>query len=372
MKRFFQRADKLSLGAVLLLVTISCITLASFSYRDTPQFGDFYKQLAWFGIGLCAMLFVASVDYRAFLNYSGLVLTLYVIGIALVCLPYVFPAIRGAHAWITLGPLQFQPVEFMKIALILLFSKFFSRRHVEIARARNLIVSFLYLAIPAVIVAKQPDLGSALILAGLWVSFVLLSGIRPKHFVVLLIVCITGASLMWVGFLKEYQKERIISFMYPAYDPLGANYNINQSKIAIGSGGFMGKGIGNGSQVQYGFLPEAKTDFIFAGFVEEWGLLGAAFLIGIFGLLVWRILVIANRMTHNFAKLFCYGSAAMFMIQFVLNVGANIGVVPITGVTFPFFSYGGSSILMNMVAVGIVQGMAVRAYVHQNISEDNL
>lgn len=368
MKRFFQRADSPSLGAVLLLGIVSCITLASFSYHDTPQFGDFYKQLAWFVIGFCVLVLVSTIDYRVFLNYGGFALALYAVGIVLILLPYISPAIRGAHAWIILGSIQFQPVEFMKVALLLLFSKFFSRRHVEIARARNLIISFFYLAIPAVVVAKQPDLGSAMILVGLWIIFVLLSGIRPKHFAVLLVVLIAGAGLMWTGLLKEYQRERIISFMHPAYDPLGASYNINQSKIAIGSGGFTGKGIGNGSQVQYGFLPEAKTDFIFAGFVEEWGFIGAVFVTGIFGFLIWRILIIAHRTTHNFAKLFCYGTAGMFMIQFFLNVGANIGVVPITGVTLPFFSYGGSSILMNMIAIGIVQSIAIRASVYRSAS----
>jgi rod shape determining protein RodA len=352
--------------ALFLLVALSLITLASFSYREEPRFGDFYKQLIWFGVGAVVFILAANIDYRMFLNYRWMVIVLYCLGIGLILLPYFGPAIRGTHAWIVLGSMRFQPVEFMKIALIILFAKFFSRRHIEIARPRNLLISLGYVAIPVAIVAKQPDLGSALILVGLWGAFVLLSGIRMRHLMIFLLLGAVGAGILWTGFLKEYQKERIVSFVYPNYDPLGANYNINQSKIAIGAGGALGKGIGGGTQVQYGFLPEAKTDFIFAGFVEEWGFLGALFIFGIFAVLLWRILITAHRASNNFAKLFCYGSVSLFMIQFFFNVGANIGILPITGVTFPFFSYGGSSMIMNMFCVGIIEGIAARTEQHHD------
>ena len=346
--------------ALFLLMALSAVTLGGFSYRDNPQFVHLYKQLTWFLIGLAAFFFFSRFDYRILISHTWPILAAYAFSIVLLLLTFAGPEIRGAHAWIVLGPLQFQPVELLKFVLLLAWAKYFSRRHVEIALARNLFGSVLFAAVPAIIIARQPDLGSIVILVFLWLVMVLVSGITIKHLAIVGVALCVLSFIFWHAFLQEYQKERILSFLFPMYDPLGASYNIIQSKIAIGSGGFLGKGVGKGTQVQYGFLPEAKTDFIFAGIAEEWGLVGALFLIGAFGFMIYRILVIAYFTGDNFSKLFCLGAAGLFMIQFFLNVGSNIGLVPVTGVTLPLISYGGSSILISMAILGVVQSVATR------------
>lgn len=321
----------------------------------------FYKQILFLATGLALIFLIIRFDWRPFINHRGVVLGIYLLMIALLLITYFFaPTIRGTKSWLMLGSFQFQPSEFAKMALIILYAAFFSRRHIGIARASNLIISFIYFFIPAALIALQPDFGSALVLFFIWLGFLFISGIRWRHLALMLIILAILGFLMWHSVLKDYQKDRIIGVFFPNWDPLGVNYNAIQSKIAIGSAGFFGKGFGQGTQSHLGFLPEAQTDFIFAALIEEWGILIGLLLIAAFTILVFRIIRIGFDADNNFGRLICLGTAILFIFQFILNVGSNLALTPVVGVTFPFLSYGGSSLLTNLILIGIIQSIKVK------------
>lgn len=321
----------------------------------------FWKQFLWLAIGLVFFILIISFDWRPFINYRGAIFGFYFfIVLLLVATYFLAPAIRGTKGWLTLGGFHFQVAELAKLSLIIFYAYFFSRKHVGIGRVSNLITSFFYLSIPAGLIAIQPDTGSTLVLFCIWLGFLLVSGINPKHLIIILIILSISTGAMWQYYLKDYQKERIVGFFFPGHDPLGINYNVIQSKIAIGSAGLIGKGFGQGSQVQLDFLPEAQTDFIFAAFIEEWGILAGFLLVAVFLFLVFRIVKIGIEADNNFAKFICLGVSILFISQFIFNVGSNLGLTPVVGVTFPFLSYGGSSLLTNFSLIAIIQSLFVR------------
>ncbi len=316
-------------------------------------------------MGFVLIVFISQVDLRPFEGYPKTIFGFYVFALLLLILTYfVAPSVRGARAWIPLGgslfDFKFQTSEIAKLSLIILFSFFWAKSHVGIGHIKNLLKSFIYFAIPAILVLLQPDLGTVLIFFAIWFGYLLISGIKWKHLIIALLIFSIAISLMWTSFLKDYQKERIIGLFYPEHDPLGINYNVIQAKIAIGSAGFLGKGFGGGTQVKLGFLPEAQTDFIFAAFIEEWGILGAFFLIAAFMLMLFRIVMAGLVSDNNFSRFFCLGSVIMFLAQFILNTGSNLGILPVVGVSFPFLSYGGSNLLTGVLTIGIIQGIILR------------
>ncbi len=326
--------------------------------------GLFYKQLAWIFLGFILIVFISQIDLRPFEKYPKAIFGFYVFTLLLLVLTYfIAPSVRGARAWISLpglGGFKFQTSELTKLSLIILFSFFWAKAHIGIGHVKNLFKSFLYFIIPATLVLLQPDLGTVLIFFSIWFSYLLISGIKWKHLLAAFFIFLIAASLMWTGFLKDYQKERIMGLFYPEHDPLGINYNVIQAKIAIGSAGFLGKGFGEGTQVKLGFLPEAQTDFIFAAFIEEWGIFGAFLLIVAFIIMLLRIIKAGLTSENNFSRFFCLGSVIMFLTQFVLNTGSNLGILPVVGVSFPFLSYGGSNLLTSVLTIGIIQGIILR------------
>jgi len=341
--------------AVLFLIAAGLTSLLS----AAPSL--FSKQLLWVISGFILMFLIIRFDWRPFINYRSVIYGLYFLSILLLIITYFLaPAIRGTRGWLTFGSVHFQVSEFTKLVLIILFTHFFSRKYVGIGRLSNLITSFIYFLIPAALVALQPDFGSALILFCLWFGFLLVSGIKYRHLIIALIIFSILGIIIWQSVLKDYQKERVLGFFFPGRDPLGTNYSVIQSKIAIGSAGLFGKGFSQGTQTQLGFLPEAQTDFIFAAFVEEWGLVAGFTIILAFIVLVLRIIKIGLATDNNFNRFICLGTVILFTIQFVFNVGSNLGLLPIIGVTFPFLSYGGSSLLTNLILVGIIQTIFIR------------
>jgi len=341
--------------AVLFLTAAGILSLAS----TAPSL--IYKQAAALIIGLFFVFFFIKFDWRPLINYRGVIFGLYILVILFLILTYFWaPTIRGVKGWLTVGGFQFQVSELAKLVLIIVYARFFSRKHVGMARLSNLGTSFVYFAIPAGLVALQPDFGSALILFCLWLGFLLMSGVPWKYLVVGLVIFSVLGIIFWNNILENYQKERILGFLFPNSDPLGVNYNVIQAKIAIGSAGFFGKGFGQGTQVQLGFLPEAQTDFIFAAFTEEMGLLFGFLLIMVFGFLILRIIKIGFNADNNFNRFICLGAVILFIVQFVFNVGSNLGLTPVIGVTFPFLSYGGSSLLTNFILAGIIQSISSR------------
>ncbi|MEK7507499.1 MAG: FtsW/RodA/SpoVE family cell cycle protein [Patescibacteria group bacterium] len=318
----------------------------------------FLLQSIWILLGIGVVLFFYAVDWRLMLTYRWVIGGLYVFVILVLVIAYFkAPIIRNTRSWLELGPFNFQPVELAKIVLVLLYANYFSRRHLSIARTKHIIASFLFFIIPAALTALQPDLGSATILFGIWFSFLVLSGLPRRKVVVSLLVFIAIGTVMWFYFLKDYQRERIIGVFYPERDSLGINYSVIQSKIAIGSGGFWGKGYGQGTQTQLGFLTEPANDFILAAIIEEWGLAGGIVIIGFFLALVFQILKIGYNAERNFEKFICLGGAAVFGLQFVLNAGSTVGFMPVVGVTFPFVSYGGSSIVANFFILSLINAI---------------
>jgi rod shape determining protein RodA len=238
-------------------------------------------------------------------------------------------------------------------------AKYFSKRHVELYRIRHIVLSGVYAFIPSVLIFMQPEFGSVLIIIAIWIGILLVSGIRIRDFILLCLAFLVIFAGIWSFMLKPYQRERVFNYLAPQSDPLGEGWSQNQAIISIGSGGLFGKGIGNGSQTQYGFLPEPHTDFIFSAVAEELGLLGTTAIFALFGLLYWRILKIALDARSNFTRLFATGLALSIFVQMVINVGMNIGLLPVIGIPLPMVSYGGSNLLFTFIALGLLQNMKV-------------
>ncbi|MFA6135976.1 MAG: FtsW/RodA/SpoVE family cell cycle protein [Candidatus Paceibacterota bacterium] len=347
---FFKKLDwKLGVSTAILIVS-GLLSLFS-TNREL-----FYKQIWWVALALVIGFLITLADLRSFFSRKGFILGLYWLVITLLVATYFLaPQIKGNRAWIILGGFQFQPAEIAKVALILLLAYFFSKKHVSISRWSSILSSFFYCAVPVVLIALQPDFGSALVLLAIWVGFVLVSGLPFKKILLGALVSLVVIVVMWSYVLQDYQKQRIVSLFSPEADPLGSNYNAIQSKIAIGSGGLFGKGFGQGTQVQLGFLPEAQTDFIFAAISEEGGIFAALIIFGSFFWMLLRILKLGMLNQENFYKFLSLGCVILFFFQFVIHVGSNLGILPVIGVTLPFVSYGGSSMLSSIILVSIIQ-----------------
>ncbi len=359
-----RKFDWLLIGVVLGLCAISLLELWSIdvgarAYGQTSNL--FVKQGVFLLAGLIVMFFLALLDAQIYRNYSLFLVALYFFSLVLLAAVLLFDyKIRGMAGWFRFGDFNFAPVELAKFTIILILAKYFSRRHIEVYRVRHIITSGLYAGLPILLVLLQPDLGSVLILAAIWLGMVLLSGMKQRHLVIVLLTGVIISILAWSFAFKPYQKERILTFLNPAKDPLGYSYNLIQSKIAIGSGGLWGKGLGHGSQGQLNFLPAKHTDFIFSVFAEEWGFAGVLFLFGLYSLFFWRLMKIVMAVGNNFFRLFVAGYAIMIFAQITINVGMSLGLMPVTGIALPFMSYGGSNLLINLMMLGVVQNIATQ------------
>lgn len=357
-RRFFYHADWVLVAAAFLLIGIGLVAVWSFS----PEGSFFMRQLLWAGIGLVAFFVASLVDYRIFKNHGIFLVALYLIILAaLISLLAFAPVTRGVRAWFQIGGAGIQPVEPMKLVLALVLAKYFSRRHVEIARLRHLFVSGLYAGVPSLLVLLQPDLGSSLILAAIWLAVVTFSGITWRHLAVFFLLVALAAGIGWVSLLAPYQKARITSFFDPYRDPRGAGYNTIQAMVAAGSGQLLGKGIGYGTQSHLNFLPEAETDFIFAAFTEETGFIGALLLLALLGVIFWRVIRTGITAHDNFSKLFVLSFASFLFTGVLIHVGMNLGLLPITGIGLPLVSYGGSNLLTSLTGLGIVHSIRIHS-----------
>jgi len=345
-----------------LLIPAGIMVAAGLVVLSALSLHLFYLQIVWALLGTGLIILFLYVDWRSIFNSRWIVWGIYSFSLLLLVLVYLTgPVIRNARSWIVLGPFNFQPVELMKVALIFLFAQYFSRRHFSVARWQNIIVSFFLAVVPAAIAVRLPDLGSALIFMGIWLGFLLLSGLPLKRLAVALLVFAVAGSFVWFYVLKDYHRARIEGFLYPQENALGINYSAIQSRIAIGSAGFFGKGYGQGTQSQLGFLSEPTEDFIFSALIEEWGILGALVVITAFLFLIFQILKIGALADENFEKFICLGAAMMLGVQFLLNAGSTTGLLPVVGVTFPFLSYGGSSMIADFFLLAIVNSIRKRS-----------
>lgn len=316
------------------------------------------RQLIWISVGILAFIFFAVADMHV-IRRTTVIVAGYALAITLLLLLLVFAdPVQGAKSWFSLGAFSFQPADFAKIVLIAFFAKYFSRRHLEIQQIRHLILSALYALVIIGLVLVQPDLGTAAILSIVCFGMVLVSGISKKHLLVVALLGVVGATGLWFFGLHDYQRTRIVAFLNPAADIHGAGYNAYQAVVAAGSGEWFGKGIGYGTQSKLRFLPEYETDFIFAAFAEEWGFVGVLLVLFLYALLLFQLLSIARRSATNFDALFTIGIALLFAAHVFIHAGINLGLLPVTGTTIPFMSYGGSHIVVEFGVLGMVASLA--------------
>lgn len=355
--RVFAHIDWFLFGAAVSASLLGLLTMHSFPGENT----FFERQVIWIAAAISVFLATSLPEY-GFLRRTPVVVALY--GGVLVLLGLVLivgSAVKGAQERFDLGIFFVQPSDPAKVALIALLAKYFSRRHVEIAHIRHILVSGAYAALAAALVFFQPDIGSAVIIAAIWLGVVLVAGISWKHLATLFVAAALLSGTMWQWGLHQYQKDRVLAFLHPLSDLQGAGYNAYQAAVAVGSGKLLGKGVGYGTQSKLQFLPEYETDFIFAAFAEEWGFIGVLLLLGLFAVVVARILGHALRGSDNFHSLFAAGVAIYILAQVIVHVGMNIGLLPITGTTLPFMSYGGSHLLTEYAALGVLMGLRRRA-----------
>jgi rod shape determining protein RodA len=311
----------------------------------------------WLALALGTFLLVSAWSYR-FMRTTTVTLLIYlaVVGVLVLTL-MIGTTIKGTRGWIDLGAFSLQAADLAKAAVILVLAKYFSRRHVEIRQWRHIFVSGGYVGVLMMLILAQPDFGSAMVLALLWGGMVLASGIPWGRIGVLLCAAAVGVTLMWMFVFQPYQKARLATFMNPMADIRGSGYNVYQAVIAVGSGGLLGKGVGYGTQSKLEFLPEYHTDFIFAAFAEEWGYAGFVLVIALFLGLIIRLLYYAWVADTNYEALVAIGVATLFTMEGIVNIGMNIGLLPVTGIALPFMSYGGSHLIVEFGLLGLCQAM---------------
>ena len=356
----YSRFDWSLLIAALSLTSLGLLVLFGISMsRASGDLFQFKKQILGAAIGAAIALLLAWVDYR---QLRSLALPIFLaVAACLAAVLVLGTTHRGGGRWFVLGTLSFQPVELAKLTLAIYLAALFARH----ARQRLTWAVFggsaLAVLVYAGLVLLQPDFGSAVVLVAIWFAMVLFCGLPRHAWWILLVTILATASLLWTVGLRPYQRDRITSFLFPKADPYGAAYNVAQAQIAIGSGGWLGKGIGEGSQARLRFLPEASTDFIFAVVGEELGFVGILVLLGLFGLLFFRYLRIAKASDDPFAAILLVGLSAVIAFHLFVNAGMNLGILPVTGIPLPFASAAASSLITMFISVGIAEAIAVQS-----------
>lgn len=344
----------------IILICVGLVTIYSITYYN-ENVRLFYNQLTYALIGISLMVVFTFIDYR---HFRSLASYLYIIGLVLLGLVLILgKSSFGATRWINLGVFDLQTSEVFKLFLIVTLSVYLATK-ISHLKFRQIIAAGIMMITGVGLILVQPDLGSAVIIV--FISLVLIFSARPKKFQTLIIIMLIAIAIpaSWL-MLRDYQKERVNTFLNPGVDPLGAGYNVTQSTITVGSGGLWGRGFGHGPQSQLNFLPVAHTDFIFAGIAEATGFIGSVALIIIFLILIIKIMNVAKISKDSFGTLLAIGISTMIFSQVFINIGMNIGIMPVTGIPLPFVSYGGSSLLIMMIAIGILQSIHLR---HKKIS----
>jgi rod shape determining protein RodA len=361
MLKFFSRFKyfdiPLLLSTLLLVFAGMAILYATTLSQDTRAV--FYRQLAFFGIGIGGFLFLSFFDYHAVAKLNRI---FYVVLLALLAYTLIFGlVVHGGRRWLNFSLFSFQPAEFMKLAVILGLARLMHLKRGEINSWKTILWSFVYAFVPAMFVAVEPDLGSAIIIMSLWVGIILMSPIKKKFLVVLFIGFVAATGITWKFVLKDFQKERVVVFLNPGLDPQGRGYNVRQASIAVGAGELFGRGLGKGVEGQSKFLPERQTDFIYAASAEEIGFLGSFTLLVLYFFLLWRLSKILRQSKDDLGMYIAAGILFFFFFQILINVGMNLGLLPVTGIPLPFVSAGGSSLIVSLLALGVAQNIAIQS-----------
>jgi rod shape determining protein RodA len=357
--RQLQRFDWVLILSVLALFAFGISAIYSVELSgDSADFIFVKKQLITFGLGVIALITMARSNYLLLRSHGR---AIYIAGVMLMVLVLIFGReLNGTTGWFIVGPFSFQPVEFMKFAVALQLARYFGEHARRRFGWREILGSGFLTLLPVGLTMMQPDLGSAVLLIGIWVIMMFFAGIRWTHALVLLGATFLAILLAWSFVLADYQKQRVEVFLNPQIDPLESGYNVTQAKIAIGSGMLLGRGLGFGSQSQLKFLPESKTDFIFAVIAEELGFVGILLVLFAIAILYSRMLLLARRVKDQFATFLVIAIFGLFFSQITVNIGVNLSILPATGVALPFVSYGGTSLLVSLFLIGILESIAVR------------
>lgn len=368
-RRSFLAMDWILVFSLIPILCAGLVTMNSFTGESTL----FDKQLGWIVVSFIVFFLFSFIDWR-FLRRTYVLVGLFALSVISLLILLIFAQVtKGAQSWFHFGLFSVEPADPIKLILIAMLAKYFSRRHIEIAHIRHILVSGFYTLVLFCLVILQPDFGSAIILFFIWLGMVLVSGISKKHLTLVFCVGIITFAGLWFYAFKDYQKQRIINFIHPLSDIRGTGYNAYQSTIAVGSGEVFGKGVGFGTQSRLKFLPEYETDFVFAAFAEEWGFIGVLILFSMYGIVIWRVLLHSMHGATNFEMLFGLGISIFFMSHFFVNVGMNIGLLPVTGITLPFMSYGGTHLLTEFAGLGILMGMSrYQRAVHKDFSSNEI
>lgn len=356
---FLKSFDYISFLTTIFLIALGLLVIYSITLGKDVPFGEsiFAKQLFFAVVGLGGYFVFTFIDYR---NLKNISLIIYGISLVLLVVTYLWGLeTRGSTRWIDLGFFRVQPSEFMKLGLTLYLASYLCSKPAR--SLKNLIVPGIATLLPLVLILRQPDLGSALVLGSISLALVFSAGLKIRYLVVFVALILVSLPLTY-NTLQDYQQERVRTFLNPSSDPLRSGYNVIQSIIAVGSGQITGKGFGRGTQSHLNFLPEYHTDFIFATLSEELGLVGTSLLLGLMVILAFRLIGLAGNSEDPFATLVIMGLLTQILVQFFVNVGMNIGLLPVTGITLPLVSYGGSSLLGIMISLGIIQ--SIKRYTH--------
>jgi len=342
----------LNLPLVFVYIGISSLGLLNLFVLNPNLF---LYQFIFFLVSFVVFLVVSFTPLRV---YELLSYPLYILNILLLLLVFVFGEItRGSTRWIAIGGINIQPSEIAKLTLVLALSLLLSKKKFSNLTLKEILFTALVFFPSFILVFLQPDLGTSIIFLVIFIVLLVVAGVNKN----LIFIGVTVAGILsapiW-SVLQNYQKSRVVSFLNPSADPLGTGYNVLQSKIAIGSGGFWGKGLGAGTQSHLSFLPENTTDFVFAAFSEEWGFIGSILIVVFYFLLLFIILSLVRKKISSFSRLVLYGILVIFFMHILVNIGMNIGVMPVTGIPLPFFSYGGSSFLSLSIMLGVVNSVA--------------
>jgi rod shape determining protein RodA len=357
-RRLLQNVDWPLLGATLGLVILSASTLATLHVGRAGG-GVALRQIAWFGVGLVALMVVASIDYRRLVQIAPL---LYVLGLLTLVAVFVFGrTVSGARRWLLVGPVSIQPSELFKICFVLMAVWLVTSRWAQPVGKTALVLAAPMLVVPMALIVKQPDLGTALLLLPVLIALLVAAGLRLRLLGGLALAGLAAMPLVWFV-LREYQRERILVFLDPLRDPLGRAYNVIQAKIAIGSGQLLGKGVAGATQSRLAFLPERHTDFIFAVFAETWGFVGCLVLLTCYALLLLRGFDIAASTREPVGRLVALGVTSLVATQVLINVGMVTGLLPVVGIPLPLMSYGGSSMVVSMMALGLLLSVRMRQF----------
>lgn len=347
--------------SVLLLAAIGLVTVHSASAVMAVDY--FPRQAGWVAIGLVLLVLAMSFDYHVLLDFS---VVLYGVGIAALVGVLVFGVVRGGAAnWLQIGPWQFQPSEFAKLATCLFLARYLASLNARILSLRQILTAVVIVAVPMLLVAVEPDMGGAGMFAPLLIGTLLVAGVRIRLLIIALVAGLVLVSGVWMFGMKGYQRQRVMTFLAPQTDPLGAGYQVRQSKIAVGSGELTGKGYMQGTQSQLRFLPARHTDFILAVLAEEWGFLGVLTVMGLFVLFITSASRIAMRARDRAGILLVVGLLSFLCFHILYNSSMVVGFAPITGIPLPFLSYGGSFTMVNFISTGLILGVDIRRYVNR-------